>query len=127
MRDRKVEVLAIPVGTRVLIGTPAHHYPHLSKETLSRIVALCDGISEAHLPLVQAVGVMAEPRHVLVVVPSAPEDSERVVAVVGASLIAGLGQEEHLDMWVLKASDPLLLQVREARCQLWARPTATFH
>lgn len=119
MRDRKDEALAIPAGTRVLIGAPAHPFPYISTEAVSRIVALSDGIREAHLPLVQAVGLMPEPRHVLVIVPSRLEDSDRVVTTVGASLSTALGHGQHLDIWILSADDPLLAQVRQAGCLLW--------
>jgi hypothetical protein len=108
----------IPAGTRLFIGTPAHPMDPQLSAAIASITSSIDGIAEAHLPQMYALGAMEQPAQVLVLVPQPGANLDQVLIDLSKGLDAIQKGHVDLDIWPINASNPILDSVRSAGCQL---------
>ncbi len=113
-----IKNISLPAGTPLMIGAPAHPMDRDTSTAIANLTASIDGIAEAHLPQLFAVGVMVRPAQVLVLVlrPSAKPDTIRAQLEQGLATI--LGRQAQLDIWLVLPDNPLLDDVRLAYCRV---------
>lgn len=114
--------LQIPNGVQVFIGSPAKAVSQDRIDRLSDMVMVAKGIDEAHLPQCFAMGIMAAPAQVLVVIGKSLEALAPALESIGEQLPKLVAQGEHLDVWPLAMSDGMVATVRGANCQIFTRP-----
>lgn len=113
--------LNIPTGSRVLTGAPARPFQRTVIEGIARVVAETPGIVEAHLPLCLVEGVMASPAIILVVAVDVLSAAAFVADDLQARIRKLLAAGEHMDIWPLVTSDPVLQAIRGANCRIFPR------
>lgn len=112
----------VPAGTTVRFGAPARPLPEDTRNNIRAGLACIPGVVEAHLPLCQAVGLMAQPAQILVVVlteegAGLQSAIRSVTELVQMTIPSG----QQLDVWPFATNDPLLDIVRRANCCLFTR------
>jgi len=109
----------IPAGSTIRFGAPAHPLPEDVRHKIKDGLAAIHGIVEAHLPLCQVMGMMAEPAQILIIVVSDHcVASESVMQSVFDLVRFVIPPGQHLDVWPLGRGDSLLEAARKANCCL---------
>ena len=112
--------LSIKKGARILIGAPANPMPRAKSDAIAELIASIGGIAEAHLPQCFIAG-MEQASQVLVIVIDAGSDQNAIVRSIGEGLARIFPSGESLDFLPLAPSDPLMQNVREAGCLIYAK------
>ncbi|MFM7738031.1 MAG: enhanced serine sensitivity protein SseB C-terminal domain-containing protein [Planctomycetota bacterium] len=110
--------LAVPSGTKMLLGAPSKPMPRERSEALAQLASTTSGILEAHLPQMFAIGVMQEPAQVLVVCIAHSADQELVLSAIGHGLSKILPPDFHLDVWPVAPGSDMLADVRGVGCMI---------
>lgn len=111
----------IPAGTTIHFGAPADPLARTIQEEITRGLVSIPAVTEAHLPMCQALGIMPKPAQVLIVVLQPSASLETTMPVILAVVRAALPQDKHLDIWPFRPRDSLLKVVRTANCCLLNR------
>lgn len=110
--------LRVPAGTSLLLGAPANPMEEELSRAIGQLTGSIEGILEAHLPQLFAVGVMEEPAQVLVLVLAREADLTKITEELGRGLSDLLPRGMHLDIWPIPVGHEMLDNVREAGCQI---------
>ncbi len=113
-----IKPIALPPGSPVMIGAPAHPLTADITNAITRAVASVPDIMEAHLPNVFALGAMEAPAQVLVLVFSTIANGDQVLSAVGVALARELPPGFALDVWPIHGGPGTLDDVRSAGSQL---------
>lgn len=111
-------LLTIPSGTPIMLGTPARPMAEALAQTIGTMLLSVDGVVEAHLPECFAVGIMAQPSQVLVVVINSTASSEEVVDEILLGLSALALEDLELDVLPINPGHSLLASVQATNCRL---------
>lgn len=111
-------LLTIPSGTPIMLGTPARPMPEVLSQTIGTMLSSVDGVVEAHLPECFAVGIMAQPAQVLVVVINSASSSEEVVDEILLGLSALALEDLEFDVLPISPEHSLLASVQATNCRL---------
>lgn len=112
--------LKIPAGQQVFIGDPAVPLAVEHVQKLTKMLASAPGVQEAHLPQCFALGIMSEPAQVIVLVGRSARDLTPAIEYIAEALPALLLPGQHLDVWPLAATDPMVEAVRATACRIFA-------
>src|SRR3989338_4474640 len=108
--------LRIPTGTPIMLGVPARPMEEALLQSIGTMLLSVEGVVEAHLPECFAMGIMAQPAQVLVVVITPASSSEEVAdeILLGLSALADL----ELDVLPINPEHSLLASVQATNCRL---------
>ncbi len=111
-------LLTIPSGTPIMLGTPARPLAEALQEAIGTMLLSMGGVLEAHVPQCFAIGVMAQPVQVLVVVIDTGASSEEVVDEILLGLTELLPEDLQLDVWPLEREHSLLASIQATNCRI---------
>ena len=121
-RARSLELIQrmrAPEGTRIILGVPAKPMPSEISAAITAVVESTPGITEAHLPLFEAPGVLDQPAQVLVFATSPGVSVEAVLSALEASLASALPPGHHIDVWPESSDSEMLNAVRDVGCEIF--------
>jgi len=110
--------LIIPTGTPIMLGVPSRPMAEGLLQSIGTMLLNVDGVVEAHLPECFAMGIMARPAQVLVVVINSTASSEEVVDEILLGLSALALEELELDVLPISPEHSLLASVQATNCRL---------
>ena len=113
-----IRELRIPAGVSLLIGAPAEPMSQEISTAIGKLAESIDGIVEAHLPQMFAIGVMDEPAQVLVVVISESASLGNIIDQLGVGLIDILPDGLLLDILPLGGGSTLINDIRGSGCRI---------
>ena len=111
-------LLTIPTGTPIMLGVPARSLEEALLQSIGTMLLSVDGVVEAHLPECFAMGIMAQPAQVLVVVINSASSSEEVVDEILLGLSALALEDLDLDVLPINPEHSLLASVQATNCRL---------
>ncbi len=111
-------LLTIPSGTPIMLGTPARPLAEALQQSIGTMLLSVNGVVEAHLPECFAIGIMAQPAKVLVVVLNSTAPSEEVVDEILLGLSALALEDLELDVLPIGPEHSLLASVQATNCRL---------
>ncbi len=101
-----------------MLGTPARPLAEALQEAIGTMLLSMGGVLEAHVPQCFAIGVMAQPVQVLVVVIDTGASSEEVVDEILLGLTELLPEDLQLDVWPLEREHSLLASIQATNCRI---------
>jgi hypothetical protein len=113
-----IRELRIPAGVSLLIGAPAKPMSQEISTAIGKLAESIDGVVEAHLPQMFAIGVMEEPAQVLVVVISESSSLGNIIDQLSVGLIDILPDGVHLDILPLGGSSTLINDIQGTGCRI---------
>lgn len=108
--------LTLPAGTSLLLGSPANPMEEERSRAIGKLTDSIEGILEAHLPQMFAIGVMEEPAQVLVIVLGQHAILEEISEQLKVGLAGLLPRGVHLDVWPIHSGHEMLDDVRQTGC-----------
>jgi hypothetical protein len=117
-----MNLLAIPKGSRVLLGRAANPMPPIVSNAIGEIVRSTGGIREAYLPQCYVESIVDPPAQVLVLVLNTEANPQSIVEAVGENLSRVLPAGMHLDVWAMDQCNGFLSTVRGTRTHVHCAP-----
>ncbi len=114
-----VNNLNLPAGTPLMIGAPAHPMDPSIFAAIANLIASIDGVAEAHLPQLFAVGVMDRPAQVLVLLLRAHASIAAIRTRLEEGLSEIIGPDRHLHLLPMLPDNPLLDDIRLTACRVF--------
>ena len=111
-------LLTIPSGTTIMLGMPASPLVDVLQQAIGTMLSSVDGVLEAHMPECFAMGVMAQPAQVLVVVIKSTVSSEEIVDEILLGLSALTLEDLELDVLPITQEHSLLATVQATHCRI---------
>lgn len=101
-----------------MLGMPASPLVDALQQAIGTMLSSVDGVLEAHLPECFAMGIMAQPAQVLVVVIKSTASSEEVVDEILLGLSALTLEDLELDVLPINPEHALLATVQATNCRI---------
>lgn len=102
------------------MGKPARPLPDSILRQIGSALSMIHGITEAHLPMCHAHGVMQEPALVLIIGLRRGAERESIMPLVSEAIRPAPPIVGHLDIWPVDEVDQMLKMARTSGCELFA-------